>query len=61
LQQLKKYHPFGNLKLNNLGIVQSIKLLILVEKILRISLKLNFIPKLLAVMGSDAWVGNCAF
>jgi len=32
LSQLKKYHPTGNLKFNNLGILQSLKLRILVEK-----------------------------
>jgi len=32
LSQFKKYHPSGNLKFNNLGIFQSSKLRILVEK-----------------------------
>jgi len=40
--QFKKYHPFGNLKLNNLGIFQSLKFRIRMGKILPISLKLNF-------------------
>jgi len=40
----KKYHPFGNLKFYNLGIFQSLKLRILVKKIVPISLKLNFTP-----------------
>jgi len=40
LSQFKKYHPSGNLKSNNLGIFQSLKLRILVEKILPIFLKL---------------------
>ena len=39
-----KYHPSGNLKINNLGIFQTFELRILVEKILPISLKLNFTP-----------------
>jgi len=47
LSQLKKYHPSGNLKFNNLGISQSLKLLILVEKIRPISPKLNFTPNTL--------------
>jgi len=32
LSQLKKYHPYGNLKFNYLGIFQSLKLRILMEK-----------------------------
>jgi len=32
LSQFKKYHPSGNLKLNNLGIFQSLKFRILMEK-----------------------------
>jgi len=44
---LKKYHPSGNLKINNLGIFQSLKFRILMEKILPISLKLNFTPNTL--------------
>jgi len=42
LSQFKKYHFFGNLKFNNLRILQSLKLRILMEKNLPISLKLNF-------------------
>jgi len=42
LSQFKNYRPFGNLNFNNLGIFQSLKLRILVEKILPICLKLNF-------------------
>jgi len=38
----KKYHLSGNLKFNNLGILQSFKLRNLMGKILAISLKLNF-------------------
>jgi len=41
---LKNNHPSGNLKLNNLGIFQSLKLRILLENIIPISLKLNFSP-----------------
>jgi len=44
LSELKKYHPSGNLKFNKLGIFQSLKLRNLMEKILRISFKLNFTP-----------------
>jgi len=44
LSQFKKYHPSGNLKFYNLGILKSLKLRILVRKILPISLKLNFTP-----------------
>jgi len=47
LSQFKKYHPSGNLKFYNLGIFKSLKLRILVRKILPISLKLNFTPKTL--------------
>jgi len=32
LIQFKQYHPSGNLKFNNLGIFQSLKLRILMEK-----------------------------
>jgi len=31
LSQFKKYHPSGNLKFNNLGIFQSLKLRIFME------------------------------
>jgi len=51
LTQYKKYHPSGNLKLNNLGLFQSLKLRVLLEKILPISLKLNFIPNTLGCYG----------
>jgi len=44
LSQLKKYHCPGNPKFNYLGISQGLKLRILMEKILSISLKLNFTP-----------------
>jgi len=39
---LKKYSPSGNLKFINLGILKSLKLRILLEKVLPNSLKLNF-------------------
>jgi len=42
LPQFKKFHSSGNLKFNYLGTFQSLKLRILMEKILLISLKLNF-------------------
>jgi len=51
LSQFKKYHPTGNLKFNNLGTFQSLKLRILMEKILRISLKLNFTKNTLGCYG----------
>jgi len=40
----KKYNPSGRLKFNHLGIFQSLKLRILMAKILSISYKLNFTP-----------------
>ena len=51
LSQLKKYHPSGNLKFNNLGIFQSLKLRNLMGKFLQISLKLNFTPNALGWYG----------
>jgi len=42
LSQFKKYHPSGNLEFHYLDIFQSLNLHILMEKILSISLKLNF-------------------
>jgi len=51
LSQLKKYHSPGILKFNNLGIFQSLKLRISMEKILSISLKLNFTPNALGCYG----------
>jgi len=41
LSQFKKYHPSVNLKFNDLGTFRSLKLLIIMEKNLSISLKLN--------------------
>jgi len=51
MSQFKKYHPYGNLKFNKLGIFQSLKLRILIEKILPIYLKLNFTPNTLGCCG----------
>jgi len=49
---LKKYHPSGHLNFNNVGIFQSSKLRILMEKkFLSISLKLNFTPNTLGCYG----------
>jgi len=50
LSLFKKYYPCGNLKINNLGIFQSVELCILVGKILPISLKLNFTPNTLGCL-----------
>jgi len=44
LSQFKKYHPSANLKFNNVSVFQNLKLRISMEKILLISLKLNFTP-----------------
>jgi len=55
LSRLKKYHPPGNLKFNYLGIFQSLKLRILMEIILPISLKLNFTPNNLGCYGLKVW------
>jgi len=49
--QFKKYHSPGNLKFNNLGVFQSLKLRILGRKILPISLKLSFTPDTLGSYG----------
>jgi len=49
--QFKKYHPSGNLNFNNLSIFQSLKFCILMEKILPISLKLNFTPNTFGCYG----------
>jgi len=51
LSQFQKYHPSGNLKFNYLGIFQSLKLRIVMGKILSISLKLNFSPNTLGCYG----------
>ena len=51
---LKKYHPSRNVKFNNLGIFQSLKLCILMEKILSIQAKFNskYLWRLWANLGS---------
>ena len=51
LLQFEKYNPSGNLKINYLGIFQSLKLRILMEKILSISLQLNFTSNTLGCYG----------
>jgi len=51
LPLFKKYHPYENLKFNNLGILQSLKLPILVEKILLIYFRQNFTPNTLGCYG----------
>jgi len=51
MSQFKKYYPSGNLKFYYLGIFESSKLRILMEKILSISLKLNFTPNTLVCYG----------
>ena len=47
----KEYHPSGNMKFNNLDTFQSLKLRILMEIILPVSLKLNFAPNTLGCYG----------
>jgi len=54
---LKKYHPSGNLKFNNLGLVQSLKLRNFMGKIHRISLELNFTPKTLKLLWVIFFIG----
>jgi len=51
LSQFKKYRPSGNLKFNHFSIFQNLKLRILMENILPISLKLNFTPNTLGSYG----------
>jgi len=52
LSKLKKnITPFGNLKVNNIGFFKSLRLRNLMGKILRISLRLNFIPNTLGCYG----------
>jgi len=51
LSQFKKYQPSGNLKFNNLGIFQSLKLRISMGKMLPISLKLKFTPNTMGYYG----------
>jgi len=51
LSKFQKYHPSGNLKFNYLGILQSLKLPILIEEILSISLKPSFTSNPLGCYG----------
>jgi len=51
MSQFKKYRPSENLKFNNFAIFQSLKLRILVEDILQISLELDFTPNTLGCFG----------
>jgi len=51
LVTIQKYLPSGNLKFNNLGIFQGLKLRNVMGKIFRISLKLNFTPNTLGRYG----------
>jgi len=65
LSKFKKYHPSENLKFNNLGLFQSLKLRNIMGKILPISLKFNFTPNTLGCYGlNDLFlqlfhIGNC--
>jgi len=58
LSQFKKYNPSGNLKFNNIGIFQNLKLRNLMGKIIRISHKLNFTPKTLGCYGLPVVMSN---
>jgi len=51
LSKFQQYHPSENLESNNSGLFQSLKLRILMEKILPISLRLNFTPNTLGCCG----------
>jgi len=51
LSQFKKYQPPGSLKFNHLGILLSLKMRILEEKIPPISLSLKFTPNTLVCYG----------
>jgi len=51
LSQLKIYHPSGNLIFIDSCIFQSLQFRILIEKVLPISLKLNFTPNTLGCCG----------
>ena len=53
-----KYHPSGNMKFNNLGIFQSLKLRMLMRKILPLSLKLHLIPNTVGCNGLNGAVGS---
>jgi len=58
LSQFKINSPSGNLNLNYLGISQSLKLRILMGKILLISLKLNFTPNILGCYELRKYAAN---
>jgi len=58
LSQLKKYHPSGNVKFNNSSIFQNVKLRILMEKILPISLELNFTTNTLGCDGFNKQINR---
>jgi len=48
---IKKYHLSGNPKSDYLGVFQTLKLLILLRKILSVTFKLNFTPNTLGCYG----------
>jgi len=56
LSHFKKYRPTRNLELNYFGICQSLKLRILMEKILSICLKRNFTPNTLGCYGLNLFL-----
>jgi len=58
LSQFKIYHPFGNLKFNNIRIFQNLKLRYLMGKILRIFLKRNSTPNTLGCYGLIKCIKN---
>jgi len=51
LSKFKKYHSLGNLEFNDFGIFQNLKFRIFMEKIVPISLKLNFTPNTFGCYG----------
>jgi len=51
LSKFKKYRPSGKLKFNNFGHFPKLEIALFNGKILRISLKLNFIPNTLGCYG----------
>jgi len=57
VSQFKKHIPSGNMIFTNLGIFQSLKVRSLMEKIVPISLKLNFTPNILDCCGLIS--GSC--
>jgi len=56
LPHFRKYHPSGNLKLNNLGIFRRVKRHNLMGKILPIPLKLHFTRNTLGCYGLNITV-----